>query len=149
MCIGNFCNRNVVCARRDMTVVEAANLMRRHHVGNVVVAEEMADGQRPVGIVTDRDIVVEVVSAGLDPGLVKLGDLVLQPVVTVDDQTGYADTIRLMSARGIRRLPVVNKVGLLVGIVSFDDLLHQLAVPLSELSEIAGREWRLEAQTRK
>jgi len=149
MCIGNFCNHNVVCARRETTIVEAAHLMRRHHIGNLVVAEEIADGQRPIGIVTDRDIVVEVISAGLDPSVVKLGDLLLEPLVTVEERTGYAETIRLMSARGVRRLPVVNQVGLLVGIVSFDDLLRQLAVPLAELSEIASREWRHEAQTRK
>jgi CBS domain-containing protein len=149
MSIGKFCNRNVVCARRDTTIVEAAHLMRRHHVGDLVVVDEMDEGRRPIGIVTDRDIVVEVVSAGLDPNLVKVGDLLLQPLITVEEHTGYAETVRLMSTRGVRRIPVVNAAGLLVGIISFDDMLHQLAVPLAELSEFAIREWKHEAQTRK
>ena len=103
----------------------------------------------PGSSLTDRDIVVEVVSVGLDPGLVKLGDLLTQPLVTVDEDTGYAETIRLMSNRGVRRMPVVNKAGVLVGIISFDDLFHQLGIPLSELSGLAIREVRHEAETRR
>ena len=148
MGIGKFCNRNVVCARRDTTIVEAAHLMRRHHIGDLVVVDEMDGGRRPIGIVTDRDIVVEIVSTGLDPNVVKVGDLLFQPLVTVEEHTGYAETVRLMSSRGVRRMPVVNEAGLLVGIVTFDDLLHQLALPLAELSELAIRERRQEAQTR-
>lgn len=149
MCIGKFCNRNVVCAARDTTIVEAAHLMRRNHVGDVIVVDETNEGRRPIGIVTDRDIVIEVISAGLDPNLVKVGDLLLQPLVTVQEDTGYAETIHLMSTKGVRRMPVVSAAGLLVGIISLDDLLHQLAVPLAELSELAIREWRHEVQTRK
>ncbi|MBK8739535.1 MAG: CBS domain-containing protein [Betaproteobacteria bacterium] len=149
MSIGKFCRRNVVCAVPDTTIVDAAQLMRRNHIGDLIVVDTLGAERRPVGIVTDRDIVVEVVSVGLDPGLVKLGDLLTQPLVTVDEDTGYAETIRLMSARGVRRMPVVNKAGILVGIVSFDDLFHQLGIPLSELSGLAIREVRHEAETRK
>ena len=148
MTIGKFCNRDVVCASRDATIVEAAQMMRQHHVGDVVVVDEMNDGRRPVGIVTDRDIVVEVVSAGLDPKLVKVGDLLLRPLVSVDEHAGHAETIRLMAANGVRRMPVVSKQGVLVGIITLDDLLHQLALPLAELSELAIRERRHEASTR-
>jgi len=148
MCIGKFCKRDVVCATRETTIVEAAHLMRRNHVGDVIVIDE-TNARRPIGIVTDRDIVIEVVSPGLDPNLVKVGDLLLQPLVTVDEGTGYAETIHLMSTKGVRRMPVVSEAGLLVGIVSLDDLLRQLVVPLAELSELAVREWRHEVQTRK
>ncbi len=149
MSIGKFCRRNVVCAVPDTTIVDAAQLMRRNHIGDLIVVDAMGAARRPTGIVTDRDIVVEVVSAGLDPSLVKLGDLLTQPLVSVDEDTGYAETIRLMSAKGVRRMPVVDKAGVLVGIISFDDLFHQLAVPLAELSELAIREWRHEAKMRK
>jgi CBS domain-containing protein len=60
MCIGKFCNRSVVCAARGSTIVEAAHLMRRNHVGDVIVVDETEAGRRPIGIVTDRDIVVEI-----------------------------------------------------------------------------------------
>jgi CBS domain-containing protein len=149
MCVGKFCNRNVVCAMRDTTIVEAAHLMRHHHVGDVIVVDPVDGGRQPIGIVTDRDIVVEVVSAGLDPKLVKVGDLLLQPLVTVDERVGYAETIRIMTAKGVRRMPVVSEAGLLVGIITLDDLLHQLAVPLAELSDLAIRERIQEARTRK
>ena len=149
MSIGKFCRRNVVCAVPDTTIVDAAQLMRRNHIGDLIVVDKPGAERRPVGIVTDRDIVVEVVSVGLDPGLVKLGDLLTQPLVTVDEDTGYAETIRLMSNRGVRRMPVVNKAGVLVGIISFDDLFHQLGIPLSELSGLAIREVRHEAETRR
>jgi hypothetical protein len=73
MPITEFCIRDVVCGSRDTFVADAATLMRRRHVGNVIVIDQI-DGKRvPVGIVTDRDIVVEVVAAGLDPKLIKLG----------------------------------------------------------------------------
>ena len=143
MCIGNFCNRNVVCATSDATIVEAAHLMRSNHVGDVIIVDE-ADREEPIGIVTDRDIVVEVIAAGLEPNVVKLGDLLLRPLVTVDERTGYAETIRVMKANGVRRMPVVNQSGVLVGIITLDDVLHQLAIPLAELSELALRERRHE-----
>ena len=59
MSIAEFCNREVVCATRDTTILEAANLMRRHHVGDIIIVDEDADRRWPIGIVTDRDIVVE------------------------------------------------------------------------------------------
>ena len=149
MGIGKFCIRNVVCATRDTTIVEAAHLMRSNHVGDVIVVDETGGARRPIGIVTDRDIVIEIVAAGLDPDLVKVGDLLLQPLATVEEHTSYAETIRLMTARGIRRMPVVNQSGLLVGIITLDDLMHQLTVPLAELSELAIREWRHEVEKRK
>ena len=141
MCIGKFCNRNVVCATGDTTIVEAAHLMRSNHVGDVIVVDRAGkEPRRPIGIVTDRDIVIEVIAAGLDPELVKLADLLLRPLVTVDERTGYAETIRVMTANGVRRMPVVNEAGVLVGIITLDDVLHQLAIPLAELSELAIRE---------
>jgi CBS domain-containing protein len=149
MDIGKFCNRDVVCAARDTTIVEAAHMMRRNHVGDVIVVDQVDDGRRPVGIVTDRDIVVEVVAAGLDPGLVKLGDLLLQPLVTVEEGADDAETIRLMTTKGVRRIPVVSETGLLVGIITLDDLLHRLAPPLAELSDVAIRERSLEVEARR
>ena len=79
MSIGKFCNRNVACATRSTTIAAAAALMRKSHVGNVVVVDESAGGRRPVGIVTDRDIVIEVVAAGLDPAQVALSEVALRP----------------------------------------------------------------------
>jgi CBS domain-containing protein len=149
MRIGEVCNRKVVCATRDTTVVEAANLMRHHHVGDLVVVEQ-TDGQRtPVGIVTDRDIVIEVVAPGLDPRAIKLGELLLGPLVAVEEQESCAETVRLMAIKGVRRMPVVDSAGLLAGIITVDDLLPQLAAELAELSELVARGRQRELATRK
>jgi CBS domain-containing protein len=148
MPIKEFSNPNVVCAARETTVVEAARLMHKHHVGDVVVVDKVNDRRVPVGIVTDRDIVVEVVAPGLDPKQLRLGDILAEPLATVDQDEGYASTIYQMVERGVRRMPVVGSAGELVGIVAFDDLLRQLATPLAELSELAGRERRQEMRKR-
>ena len=146
MTIGEICNRTVVCATRDITVVEAANLMRQHHIGDLVVV----DGRRtPVGIVTDRDVVVEVVAPGLDAKSIKLGDLLIGHLTAVEERENCADVVRLMAAKGVRRMPVVDAAGILVGIVTIDDLLPQLATQLAELSELPGRSREHELQTRK
>ena len=139
----------MVCATQDTSVIEAAALMRKHHVGDVMVVEE-ANGQRkPVGIVTDRDLVVEVMASGLDPSAPKVGDLVSRPMVTIDEGASYGQTIGLMSVKGVRRMPVVGQAGELVGIITLDDLLWQLAGPLAALASLSERGRSFEAKTRK
>ena len=148
MAITEFCIRDVVCCSRDTSIVDAAALMRHRHIGNVIVVDQTGGKRVPVGIVTDRDIVVEVVAAGLDPKLIKLGDLVLTPLTTIEEGAGYAETVRLMSVKGVRRMPVVDAAGCLVGIITLDDMLRQLAGPLAAISELAGRGRRYESLTR-
>jgi len=149
MTIGDFCVRNVVCVTRDATVHEAAGLMRQHHVGNVLVVDEGPDGRIPVGILTDRDVVIEVVAAGVDARSITVGELTQRPVTTVREDTGYAEAVRLMSANGVRRMPVVDAKGFLVGIIAADDILHQLVAPLVALSDLAVRGRHFEMQTRR
>jgi CBS domain-containing protein len=148
MSISEFCTHNVVCATRDTTALEAARLMRHHHVGDVVVVEESEGARKPVGIVTDRDLVVEVMAAGVDPNAVKIGELVLRSPVIIDESASYAETVRLMAVNGVRRMPVVAAGGALLGIITLDDMLRQLTAPLAALSDLAGRARSYEAQTR-
>ena len=149
MTIKDFCVRSVVTVARTDTITAAAALMREHHVGDVVVVDESGGRRVPVGIVTDRDIVVEVIAAGVDARALKVGDLLQRSVVTVREDRSYTDTVRLMTQHGIRRVPVVDAQGALVGIVSADDMLRQLAVPLAALSELPRRERHVEVQVRK
>ena len=149
MPIGSLCNRNVVFAARDTTIADAANLMRHQHVGDVVVIDKV-DGQHlPVGIVTDRDIVVEVIAMGLDAKVLTLGDILIGNLITADELDEREDTLRLMCLKGIRRLPVVNSTGGLVGIVTVDDLIGELALELTEISKLTLKEQRREMQFRK
>lgn len=149
MCIGKYCNPGVVSASRDTTVLEATHLMRHHHVGDVVIVDEVDGGRRPIGILTDRDIVVEVVSHGLDPAVIELGDLQLGPLITARERAEYAETAHAMVEHGVRRMPVIDDAGLLVGIITLDDILHQLAQPLAALSGVSMRERSQECQTRR
>ena len=146
--IGRFCVHNVFTVTRATTTGEAAALMRKHHVGALVIVEETRDGTVPVGVVTDRDIVVEVVAPGLSPQTVKVGEIVQRPVVTIPEDAGYAETVRHMSVNGVRRMPVVDARGALVGLITIDDILHQLAAPLLALAELAGTERHYEIGTR-
>jgi CBS domain-containing protein len=148
MPISEFATHNVVCASRDTSALEAAQLMRHHHVGDVVVIDETDGTRKPVGIVTDRDLVVEVMAPGVDPTVVKLGDLLLRAPVMVEHDAGYAETVRLMAVNGVRRMPVVGPGGALLGIITLDDMLRQLASPLAALADLAGRARHFEAQTR-
>ncbi|HVN36115.1 MAG TPA: CBS domain-containing protein [Casimicrobiaceae bacterium] len=145
--IGSAYVKAVATATGETTIAEAAELMREHHVGALVVVDG-ANPAVPVGMVTDRDIAIEVVAAGLDPRTVKVGEIVQRPITTVTEDAGWAETVRLMSINGVRRLPVVDAGGGLIGIVSFDDILLQLAGPLVAMADLAGRERHFEARTR-
>jgi CBS domain-containing protein len=148
MAIGELCNREVVIAQRETTVLEASRLMRQYHVGDLVVVDEK-DGKRvPVGIVTDRDVVLEVVSMELDASVLTAGDIMGLELATVRENDGVFETIRYMRTKGVRRLPVVDAQGSLIGIVTLDDLLELLAEEMSELSQLIARERRQETQTR-
>jgi CBS domain-containing protein len=148
MPIGDVCVRDVVIASKGTTIQEAAQLMRQHHVGNVVIVEE--NGRRiPVGIVTDRDIVVSVIATTLDPAVFTLGDLVTEPAVTIHEDQGIFETIQQMRINGIRRMPIVDRDGSLVGIVSVDDLVQLLSEEMGELARLISKEQMREVQTKR
>lgn len=148
MPIGEFCNREVVFASRKTSIPEAAKLMRQHHVGDLVVVAMIDGRQVPVGMVTDRDIVIEIISKSLDFNDFTVGDIMSPNLVTVQNDEGVFEAIRLMHSKGVRRIPVVDKKGALVGIVSADDLLDLLAEEMTELAKVAPRERAREAQAR-
>lgn len=150
MTIGEICTRVTVFATRETTVADAAKLMRQHHVGSLVVVEDINAGKRvPVGIVTDRDAVVEVMATGLDPNTITVGDIMDQELVTARESEGVLETMQIMRYKGVRRLPIVGKSGELIGIVSIDDLLEVMAEELSELAKIVAREQARETATRR
>lgn len=145
MNVGELCIREVVIAQRDTTVVEAAQRMRSYHVGNLVVVEDEADGRRPVGIVTDRDIVMAVVAVGIDPATLRLGDIMSTELATVRETEDVCETLRYMRDKGVRRMPVVDAAGRLAGIVTVDDLLGLLAEEMGHLAQLITRGQRREA----
>ncbi|MBI5556553.1 MAG: CBS domain-containing protein [Deltaproteobacteria bacterium] len=139
MTVGEFCNREVVVAEKETTIVEAAKLMRKYHVGDLVVVDRSGGRTIPVGIVTDRDIVVELVAGEVDLDAACAGDIMSHELMTAGDHDGILETLQKMRGKGIRRLPVVNGQGGLEGILAIDDLLELLAEELTLLAKAAGR----------
>lgn len=145
MPIRDYCNMNVICCDADANVAEVAALMRRHHVGDVVVLENNPEGLRlPIGIVTDRDILVESISLDIEAKLFTAGDMMTAPLITVREDASLFDAISLMRNKKIRRLPVLTQAGTLFGIVTADDMINLLASELSLMAaamvEQPGRE---------
>ena len=148
MHIRDICTIQTISCNRDETVQGAALLMRKHHVGDLVVVDG-ADGDAiPAGIVTDRDIVVSIVALGLDPASLQVGDIMSDDLLTCREDDDVYQTIEHMRLRGIRRVPVVNGKGALAGIVSADDLLEFLADEMGDLSRISGNQQAHEKRAR-
>jgi CBS domain-containing protein len=137
--IGEICERDVVYAARDTTIQAAAKMMRHYHVGTVVVVDGTNGQRMPVGIITDRDVVVEVNAVDLNPNVITVGDIMAPDLVTVREDEGLLETMEIMRFKGVRRLPVVNREGGLVGIISIDDLLDVLAEEMTGMTRIIGR----------
>lgn len=149
MNVGELCTREVIIAQRDTSVVEAAQRMRTYHVGNLVVVEDETNGRRPIGIVTDRDIVIAVVAAGVNPEALKVGDIMSAELVMVRETEDVCETLRYMRDKGVRRMPVVDAAGALAGIVTVDDLLGLLAEEMGHLAQLITRRQRREASARR
>ena len=148
MPISEICNTEVVTTGRNASVQEAARLMREHHVGDVVVVDELNGQRMPVGIVTDRDIVVEVIAKGVDTNKLTAGDIMSLDLVTARDSDGVYETIQMMRNKGIRRLPVVNPRGGLTGIISVDDVIGLLSDEMGEIAHLISHEQTLEKRVR-
>ena len=134
MPISECCNIGVVCCEADTSIPDVAALMRKHHVGDVVVIEKKDEDRVPIGILTDRDIVIETISLQLDVNLFSASDFMSAPVVTVREDEDFVETLRLMRKHKIRRMPVVTHAGTLYGIVTIDDIVNLLAMELSLLT---------------
>ncbi len=137
-----------VSCSEETRLQRVAELMRDRHVGAVIMVTGNSGSTRPVGVITDRDVVLEVVATGLDPAAITAGDIAIRPVVTIQQHEGLLEAIHKMRSRGVRRLPVVNLHGALVGIVTHDDVMQRLAHELSTLSRVAENQPVQEARAR-
>ena len=149
MPVGEICNRTVVIAERGNSIEQAAGLMREHHVGDVVVVDERNSRRIPVGVLTDRDIVVEVLAKGIDPRAVSVGDIMSLDLVTASEGDDFVDTIEAMRAKRVRRVPVVGQNGGLVGILAADDMIDPLAETLTDIAKLVHRERKVEESKRR
>jgi CBS domain-containing protein len=136
MNVGSICKRHIVTIDASDSLQQAAGLMREHHVGALVVIETSADGQRVAGVVTDRDLAIEVLARGGDAAQAPVGHLVHGRPIGVAASADAAQAIALMESAGVRRLLVHDEQGHLVGLLSFDDLLTACVAPLAGLAEV-------------
>lgn len=141
MSIKKFCTTHVVMARKGDHVREAARKMAEKNVGAVVVTDNHS---APLGIVTDRDIVVKVVNLGKDPDTTLIGDIMSPNVATLREDGDLVDASRVMMEHGVRRLPVVDGSGKVIGILSLDDILMVLERELNNLSKTISQNMKPE-----
>jgi CBS domain-containing protein len=139
----------VILAGKSDSVATAAKLMREHHIGSLVVVDRQGDKVVPAGMFTDRDVAVGVVALGLDPAASTVGDVMNPELICIREDASVAETVALMWKKGVRRLPVVNAAGGLVGLIAADDLLQLLSEEMSSLAGIISREERREKQLRR
>ena len=140
MSAGEYCNREVIIVEPTISVTEAAVLMRRHHVGDLVVVEKEGEEARPVGIITDRDIVIEVVAQKIDPDSLTVKDIMSTDPVRVAETVSLLDTLELMKQRGVRRVLVIADSGGLQGLLSADDAIELIAEQINDLTQLVNRE---------
>ena len=126
------CREQVVAISPDTPAVDAARVMGEKNVGSVVV---VSGDNRPVGILTDRDLVVRVMAQERDPGAVRAEEVMTRDVVTFQDSMGIYDAIQKMTDEGIRRMPVIDEAGRLIGIVTMDDMIRMLGKEMAIIAK--------------
>lgn len=145
---GEFCNREVIVVERHEALTEAARLMKICHVGCVVVVESHDYGRHPIGILTDRDIVLRYVAFGLPTNDVIVSEAMTSDLVTIEDEAGLMETVRLMRDHSLQRLPVIDADSNLIGLVARDDAIELLAEELTDLVSMVDRRERREREVR-
>lgn len=137
MSTGRICIREVFFADPDETVEAVARRMHERAVGCLLVLD---DERRPVGIVTDRDLVLRVLAGGRDPTTTRVADVMTRRPRTVTEETPIEQTLSLMRGLGVRRIPVVDGDGRLAGLVTLDDINALLAEELSVVGEVLSKQ---------
>jgi CBS domain-containing protein len=142
MIVGDICRRTVRCAYPDEALAEAGRSMIEHDVGALLVIERMDPSRRPIGILTDRDVVRGQLRHATDIFCLTVGEVMTRSPFTLGADLGLADAVQALNAKFVRRAPVVDRSGALVGIVTLDDLLPALAQQLAELALLVGSQAR-------
>lgn len=135
MSVGTICSSKVVTIDRSMDVAAAAALMRHKEVGYLVVTDAAAGGLKPVGVVTDRDMVVKVMARDGNPHTLKVGDVMTPDPLVAAYADDIGKTLHRMRALGVRRVPVIDLQGRIAGVLSLDDAFDHLVV---QMADVAG-----------
>ena len=144
--VATLCQRNVVTVCEDVSIKEAAGLMRKHHVGCLVVVR--GEPARPAGMLTDRDIAIVAVARDFDPQTLRVADVMTEPAHSIGASAPALTALQAMRRHGVRRLPVTGEVGELTGIVAMDDLLGAFADELLMFAQALKHERAVEQQVK-
>ncbi len=136
MSLGNLCRREVVVVDQGTPIKEAVKFMEEKNIGSVIVV----GGGKPVGIVTDRDILLRVVNKGLDPEKSSVDDVMTKEIVTLKEGMGLFEALEQVKGKGIRRFPIVDARGNLKGIMTLDDIIYLLGKEMADVASIIERE---------
>ena len=148
MPVSSICNHNVATIDPEADMTEAAKRMREIHVGDLVVTQYQGGREVPIGVITDRDIVIEVIAKGVEPDQVKVGDAMSRDIVAVHDDNSIDFALKEMQRVGVRRLPVVDSGGKLIGVLAMDDVVDHLASQLTHIAGAIRTEQYIETKTR-
>ena len=147
MTAGELCNRTVYIIHSEESILEAARLMKTHHVGCLVVVEERGDERVPVAMLTDRDLVVKgLAEAPRELARLRVAQVMSDGLVTARENERMYDVRKKMRSRGVRRIPVVDAQDRLQGIIAFDDLVDWMAQELADLARLVSREQERESE---
>lgn len=133
MAIGKLYKCDVITAPHDALVSDVAKLMKQYNIGDIVVVDNK---NSPLGIITDRDIAVKIVADEVDSKQVSAADIMSSDLLILKEYQDIQEAIDMMSAKNIRRAPIVDENNQLCGIVSVDDLIMQFAEGLQSIARI-------------
>lgn len=149
MLVKDICTLDPASCGRDISILEAARLMRQHHTGTLVVVDDPTGDRTPAGIITDRDIVIEVLAGELNPAETPVSRVMCAKLVIAGGAEDVNDAIERMRLHGVRRLPVTDHDGSLLGILTLDDVLNLHAERAAALAGIVSKEQSHERRTRR
>jgi CBS domain-containing protein len=149
MNVGEHCRRGVISIADTADIVTAARMMRDQHVGLLAVHRNGDDIRRVVGVLTDRDIVMQVSASGRDPRAVKVQEVMIRQPLVANEMDELRDVLQVMRLAGIRRVPVVDARGAPAGILALDDAIELITGLLCDISgsihSERHHEWRAQA----
>ena len=149
MKVAEHCKRKVVSVSESADVTSAARLMRESHVGFLVVHEQGDELRKPIGVLTDRDIVLQIIAREVEPASVTVKDVMTRQPLIASETDDLTDLLQGMRLAGIRRVPVVDARGALTGIMALDDAIELVTSLLCEISGCIKSEQRQEWRARQ
>jgi CBS domain-containing protein len=144
MTVGKYCERVIVFLTRDASLQEAAMMMRNYDVGEVIVVDKLNGKNIPIGVVTDRDLVIEIMALQVDVEQISVGHIMSLELATVREDNSLSDTLDIMQQHGVRRLPVVDSNGILSGLIDTDIILKVLCQDVGNMLAFINTERNIE-----